>query len=311
MSVRDLRGNWRIDVAHSVGRRLRRTGLKGATKASLAVGSLLCPKVRTATLFSSRHYGLSFCLDPSADDLARQLYLAGTTEAGTIHVMDHVLRPADAFVDAGANFGLMTLRAAQLVGPRGQVHAFEPVPATCEILQSHVRLNGLENVRLNKTALGAAAGTAHMSIHPTNKGIASIRNPGDDALSPIEVRVETLEEYAAANGAGPFRMIKVDVEGFELEVLKGARRLLEDADGPVLCCEYCRQRPLYDGRPSEDLYRFIKTVNPAYSVYRLKSGMNKVSKLVEIDDERHLPAFDNLFCFLPPHFETLSESLFQ
>ncbi len=91
-------------------------------------------------------------------------------------------------------------------------------------------------------------------------------------------------------------VLKIDVEGYELEVLKGGKNLLENSNAPDICIEYSINHPQFGGSSSE-VFRFIKDINK-YRVYKLKYRREIPSKLVEIHTEQDLPRADNLFCFL-------------
>jgi len=142
------------------------------------------------------------------------------------------LRPTDTVADVGANIGIYSLLAARAV-PQGRVLAFEPNPITAERMLTNLRLNGLDNVRLRASAVGSRAGSATLTAR---------LGPGDhialDRSSEVEtitVPLTTLD--AAVERAAPVSLIKIDVEGFELEVLRGATDLLGRDDPPAWIIE--------------------------------------------------------------------------
>lgn len=133
----------------------------------------------------------------------------------------HALRPADTFVDVGANVGSYTVLAGKGIGAR--CVTFEPVPRAFAALLDNVQLNGLtEHVELHAQAVGAASGRARITVAlDTGNRITARADASDET---IEVEVVALD---AIDGARDACIVKIDVEGFELEVLKGAPRLLE------------------------------------------------------------------------------------
>ena len=136
-------------------------------------------------------------------------------------IMDAV-RPGDTVVDVGASTGMYTLAFGKRVGPSGKVIAFEPDPRNFEVLRAHVALNGLEGrVEPVRAAVGSAPGTLSFS---TGKGAYShvTAAPGTDV-----VRVECLTLDRALAGRR-VDLLKIDVEGYEEEVLRGAVELLRD-----------------------------------------------------------------------------------
>lgn len=140
------------------------------------------------------------------------------------------VRPGSIALDIGANLGGYTLLLAQWVGPAGRVHAFEPAPASRQGLLRHVALNALESrVDVHPEAVAGADGVARFAA----SGIqGDNRLAGRTAPGGIEVRTTTLDAFCAAHGIAP-GFVKVDVEGAELDLLRGARATIAAA-GPAL-----------------------------------------------------------------------------
>jgi FkbM family methyltransferase len=224
------------------------------------------------------------------------LYANRIYEAGTLHVMKSVLQPGDTLIDAGANIGLMSLAGSQWVGHEGRVHAFEPVPDIYQHLLHNIRINHADNIIAHKYALGERREkrTIYQQLM-VNYGSATLQKPENYSESH-DVNIETLDGFIAAQGIKTVRMLKADVEGWELELLKGSSTLLSGKNAPVLCLEYSRNhQPGKTGR--EDVYQFIKRVN-RYRIFKLKYGKETHSPLVEVRQASELPVHDNIFCFL-------------
>lgn len=142
-----------------------------------------------------------------------------------------------------------------------------------------------------------------------NRGAASLIKPHQRILKEgIEVLVQTLDEFIIKNNVSNIRMVKIDVEGWELEVLKGSNYLLSDANAPIICIEYSKLHPIQNGQLL-DIYRHILNVNK-YKIYKLRKGKGNISKLIRITDVIDLPQHDNLFCFLPNHLKDLPKNMF-
>lgn len=139
------------------------------------------------------------------------------------------VRPGECFADVGASSGLYTLAAALRTAPGGQVVAFEPDPASFALLREHIRLNGLgSRVEAIDAAVGAAPGSLLFSA-----GKGPFSHVGAAPGAPAtRVRCTTLDEAFRSRAV---HVMKVDVEGFEEQVLLGGATLLGDmARGPRL-----------------------------------------------------------------------------
>jgi len=175
--------------------------------------------------------GRTFRLDESL-----RRWSAGSEEA-VLRSIASILRPGDAFIDVGANFGFHTLVGASCVGDSGMVVAIEPVPANCALLRRNVALNGFDRcVRIVAMAASDAAGQ-RVALHGVQEGVsvaASIaRHEG--CGSAIVVETTTLDECLASIDA-PLRLVKIDVEGAEHGVIRGAERMLRERR-PMLLVE--------------------------------------------------------------------------
>jgi FkbM family methyltransferase len=163
--------------------------------------------------------------------VGRSLDLYGEYCEGEVILFRNLLRPGDVAVDVGANIGAHTIPLAKMVGPTGRVHAFEPQARMFELLTENVGLNVLGNVEARQAALGAAPGTA--KVPPIDYetlgnfgGVAVNGADGDDV--PL-VTIDSLELPSV-------RLIKIDVEGMEVDVLQGAAATIA-RHGPILYCE--------------------------------------------------------------------------
>ena len=150
-------------------------------------------------------------------------------------LIEQILRPGMTVVDVGANHGMFSLEAAHLIEQEGIIHAFEPTPVTRELLHSNLAANGLGMVKVFSTALGEKPGTAHLRVHNQMSGLNTLANLDVTwnrqklvADEIIEVSVTTLDAHAKAEGLLHIDFLKIDVEGFELGVLRGARELLTE-----------------------------------------------------------------------------------
>ena len=157
------------------------------------------------------------------------------TREGDMDVIRDLVSPGETAVDAGANFGFYTAYLSGLVGPRGRVCSFEPVPLTFDMLKYNVRKLPMPNVQLFNCALSDRSGTAKMRVPMFESGtqnyyqarLASGEVTADDSKTR-EVAVETVTLDEALHGIDHISLIKVDVEGHEAPALRGAQAIIHD-----------------------------------------------------------------------------------
>ncbi|WP_448577435.1 FkbM family methyltransferase [Thermosphaera sp.] len=127
------------------------------------------------------------------------------------------LNMGSVFVDVGANIGYYTLIASKLVGSQGRVYSIEPVPSTATILKANIKLNNCLNVSIHEVAVWSSKGTLTLRIPGSWYGLAFVSRYGGN----IVVNSITLDELLKNETS--IDCIKIDVEGAELEVLRGAK----------------------------------------------------------------------------------------
>lgn len=150
-------------------------------------------------------------------------------------LLNQHLRPGDVALDVGANVGLYSVLLARAVGSEGTVIACEPGQQNSEHLTENLRLNGLDNVRVFRKALGDKPGMAKLYAS-TVIGNSSLSG-GDGNGAAEEVAIVEGDSLIASEDLPIPRAIKVDVEGFEYAVLRGLRRTLGDKACQLVACE--------------------------------------------------------------------------
>lgn len=169
------------------------------------------------------------------EPMGRVLATAGIWEPHVTAVFRGLLFPGDVCIDVGAYSGYYTLLAAKLVGPAGHVYALEPAPAAHAALESNITLNGLANVTALRVAAGEADHQARFDDRSEGQAIrSSVRTSAELAPS---VPVRTLASLVRASDVERIRLVKIDVEGYEVEVLRGLRPLFDSGARPALLVE--------------------------------------------------------------------------
>lgn len=149
------------------------------------------------------------------------------------------VRPGDWVIDCGANIGIITSQLCAAVGPLGAVWACEPMPDNVHRLELLKSENDLDQLRILACAIGSQPGTISIGLPPPgHSGWASITKSFGVA-DHATVEVETLDRLAEASAPTdrPLRLLKIDVEGYEFEVLAGAKAVIE-AHHPLIYCEF-------------------------------------------------------------------------
>jgi len=177
-------------------------------------------------------WGASITADP-ARTIGHSIATTGVHDIALSETLARLIAPGDTVVDAGANVGYATLLASLAAGPTGRVVAFEPHPALFEILTENINRARhrfeIASVDLRQSALSDSPGTAVLDIPQAfagNDGVARLGAPAFTAIgdTPL-VRVETLDDVLKTAAV---TVLKLDVEGFEGAVLKGAARALRE-----------------------------------------------------------------------------------
>jgi FkbM family methyltransferase len=173
-----------------------------------------------------------------------------------VETMKRFLRPGGIFIDVGANIGYLSAIAAGLIGPKGEVHAFEPVPAYARRLQKLAEMNAGHVIIANAQATGENAGTCTIYITREpgqNTMLRAYQNPLE-IISTLEVPVIRLDDYIAAKRIRDISLIKIDAEGFELPVLRGLERYFSSSgERPPIICEIAPRAYALQGKTIADL----------------------------------------------------------
>jgi len=236
------------------------------------------------SILATSRYGSKFIIRIPEDHAWTDVYFRGTYETGTMKVLNTLLQPGDIVFDVGANIGWYTTHMAQLVRS-GQCHAFEPLPTAFEALKRNCALNGLSSeVRLNQLALGESEGAAHLYVFERlAHSRSSLSTLGRTDYTACEVPMITIDKYATANGITRVDLVKVDVEGAEMSVLRGAGSLFELDFPPIWVIEMNVETADNFGYVPSDLlsyveshgdYRFYRIVGNGWGPHRPMSSLS-------------------------------------
>ena len=230
------------------------------------------------------------------DEVAIHYALQREYEPEVSRFIRRALRPGMVVFDVGANIGHFTLLAAKRVGAAGQVHAFEPAKSECDKLAANVALNGFGNVVVNRVAVCEQSG--QVALQTLTDGLGLYNTLGrpfrSGEFASVMVPCTSLDDYVRERQIGRVDLIKIDIEGAEINALTGAAQLLSRDDAPVIVCEFSDPAATGMGHSTRELRREIEALGFRIFRYEMQSGA-----LVE-EPPREWYDYDNLVCAKRP-----------
>jgi FkbM family methyltransferase len=166
-------------------------------------------------------------------------------------IRDHLIEQGDIVFECGGHHGCTAILLSNWVGVGGKVVTFEPSPSNCDIIKKNIQQNRLTNVSLENKAVGAERGKITMN----NESNSAVTLSGEG----VQVELTCLDEYAHMNPT----VLKIDVEGFEKQVLQGARKILSTY--PKLAMEIHTEQLSQYGATVQDIFGLIDVEN--YNVW--------------------------------------------
>jgi FkbM family methyltransferase len=221
----------------------------GSSAKALAIRRLVLPHLRADARYFERRFedGRVFTGN-TCDFLSLYVYIFGVWEPNLTLFLQSRLAAGDVFVDVGANVGWFSILAAKLVGPEGRVVSIEASPLLAAELVRNIELNRFPNVRAENAAAGSAPGWVDIVHGPAeHTGLTRVHQG-------TSVRRDTLQALIGEDDLSRVRLLKIDVEGAEYDVIEGfepaLRRLPEAAElvvevGPQRASESARVEALF------------------------------------------------------------------
>lgn len=190
-------------------------------------------------------HGNEMYLDPEDTGISHDLVTYGRREIASTEVFRRELRRLSEEVEGdvtvlevGANIGYFALQEADILGERAKIHTFEPSPKNVDLLSRNIELNGFsDRFVVNQAAIGDEPGSVRLQL-ASESNLHSVVPNGSGELADgneIEVDMYSLDSYIDSAGIDPgsVNVVRMDVEGYEVEVFDGMSSILE-ADGPML-----------------------------------------------------------------------------
>jgi FkbM family methyltransferase len=221
----------------------------------------------------------------AGDANSSSIYLLGKdSSSAAFELYRRFALPGTAAVDVGANLGVHSLALAKCVGEEGRVYAFEPLPRLCRRMEENLRVNGVDNVRLHEVALGNSLGSLRFDSHADdfNIGKGRVSPSGDTAVQVTRI------DHMLHQIDRPVSVVKIDTEGHELEVLKGAVNLLE-RHRPIIVMEFNSRFYTLDAvtqRIPGGYTCFEIPICPRQGLARVNSFVSRTCEMALLPDEK-------------------------
>lgn len=212
------------------------------------------------------YLGLEFLVIAS-EDVGWRLICDGSYEALELSWAESFIQPGDTCIDVGGNIGVYSIVFGRRTGNTGEVYVFEPVPLNIKILEANCALNGIDNIHVIDAVVSDKDGTLSFSISE-DAAYSSIRPTGRKEVSGSIIKKSiTLDSYFIGK-SDHIGIVKIDTEGAELLVLKGAKNILTGIHRPralLVELDEVNQKPF--GYKPSDVIHYMNTCG--YSVFSI------------------------------------------
>jgi FkbM family methyltransferase len=262
---------------------------------------------RPSFTFYSRQLATRWSSAGFPDLLTRHMLFEGLYQEDVLLTLQNLVHPGDCVVDVGGHHGLMAVIAAKAAGPQGLVVSFEPNPVARRIFLENCELNGVPNIRLEPLALSDGIGDAKFYVQ---KGAVSWNSSfydnfasqhGRDEIEQIEVNMTTLDAYAADRALKP-AFIKIDAEGSEFLILRGAMKTIQKHN-PFISMEFNPESARTANTSVEEMQTVLQNAGYGLVVLRkLRTGSYRFDRQEPFRPDKHCAnELCNVLC-IPPRF---------
>ncbi|MDF2551510.1 MAG: hypothetical protein K0R77_785 [Chryseobacterium sp.] len=169
-----------------------------------------------------------------SDWIQQQLYFLGDYEKPEIDYLSDFLKPGNVFIDIGANIGLFSLNASEIVGEKGKIYAFEAFPPNYNQFKENISLNKFENIIAENKAISSQNSTIEILYNEKDNNIGMASAFLKDFTSKEVVESTTLDQYSVDHHINRIDLIKIDIEGGEYDALLGMTRILTEIKPQIL-----------------------------------------------------------------------------
>ncbi|MDC0344594.1 FkbM family methyltransferase [Alphaproteobacteria bacterium] len=234
-------------------------------------------KIDENHLVATLDNGLKIIVNVNDPGVSRNIRIMGRWDANETALLDSLVTPGQTVVEVGANFGVNTLRMAHLTGEQGKVHAFEANPKVAQRLSRSLQMNQLQK---NTAVHAMAAGDKNEKLFLTTEdlGAAHISQNNAGAI-PVEVRPldEVLPDLK-------IDLLKIDAEGYEYRIIKGAQDILNRSPHAILMIEWYPGMIQQQGNDPREFLTFLE--NMGYkNIWRVGPHTDRKGHLIPISHD--------------------------
>lgn len=227
---------------------------------------------------------------PLRDRLA---HLVKGTEPDIQHLCTQLLRTGMTVMDVGANVGLLTRLFCRQVGTGGRVYAFEPDPLTFQFLEFNTR--SFPNKELTQGAVSDNHEPALLHLNFRSGAGNSLLNKGHSTES-VPVACISLDEFLKQRGSPVVDVIKIDVEGAELSVLRGMRQTVARLPGLKVIIEYCPANLNGAGVAPREIFDELRSQSFKLQVIRPDGSVKAIERFEDLEGDLNPMGYLNLLC---------------
>ena len=232
--------------------------------------------------------GNQMYIDFNDEGVSRQLYLHKERERYSTNYMKEIIRRHDVIIDIGANSGYYALLESRLAH-KGKVYAIEPVPKNVWLLNQNIELNGCRNISVHRFAIGDRNGRGEMYLYDKGNLCSFKKNIQNKPTGKIAVPIMTLDSFVEKYVSGYPTLIRMDVEGYEYQIIKGMSNILKSNKPMILFIEL---HPFMMSK--EDMNNLIETLKqnnfrvkaiflePSTSDYDSVNVINKIFERLDL-----------------------------
>ncbi len=219
------------------------------------------------------------------------VFATGSYEPAIAGLITSQINPGSTVMDIGANVGIHTITMGKAAGPNGKVYAFEPIGFLRKKIEENIWLNNLHNVEIIPSALSNQAGKQEIFFdeNDSNLGTASLGKKSEQTNLEIDIKVG--DEVAQELGISQLDLMKIDVEGFELKVLKGLESTISKLRPRIIFefdVNYIKRVEEEGMDVKEEIFSYFSSKN--YQLFEIANH-----GLINIDSAEGFPWSSNVF----------------